>query len=320
MSEPSGTERGAGAGRIGRAARVGLRALRSGGRLVAPIVAWGALVVVLAHAPGQAAGTEPGVPAEGRPGDTNATGAGGGLGAGAGTRSGTAQATGAAAAGVAPVDAGKARPPILYVPPSRGAARHTAGAGTRSPSPSAQAAGPRPKVGVLAPRDHVGLTAHPSPTLFWLLSAPTSSPIELTVVDDEAIEPLLQLRLPGPVEAGLHALDLSALGVVLPPDKTVRWFVALIHDPLRRSRDALAEGAIERIAPEAPARALAADGTAAERSAALRDAARHDAEQGRWYDALAALSRAIELAPGDRALVADREALLAQAKLGIAVP
>lgn len=293
------------------------RSIRVWARMLAPIAAWVALAVALSHQPGWAAGAEP-APAA-RKSDAASPDA----------RAGSPTA---ARPGVAdPKPAARRPAPILYVPPSRGHAWRSAGAGTRGVAPSgaasrprsagaeaAAAVGLRPRVTVLAPRDHVGQTAEPSPTLYWFVSAPTSIPIELTLVDDEAIEPILQLRLPGPVAAGMHALALADLGVALPPDKLHRWFVALVHDPVRRSKDELAEGAIVRVAPTVP---VASDPPTPTRTpAALREAALRFAAQGLWYDALDALELALEASPGDRDLAADRQALLDQAKLDLALP
>jgi hypothetical protein len=219
---------------------------------------------------------------------------------------------------------GRGATTIVYVPPSRGQARHTAGAGTRGISPNAGRAGEaRPRVAIVAPRDHVGLTTSAAPTLYWHLSAPTTTRIELTVVDDEAIEPVVQVALPGPVAAGLHAIELSKLGVELAPAKTYRWFVALVHDAHRRSKDELAEGAIERVTPDpvgAPSRSSPSALSGPETVSALHDAARRAAREGYWYDAFADLSVAIERDPSDGGLVAERRALLEQARVGIALP
>lgn len=322
------------------------RSIRVWVRMLAPIAAWVALAVALSHQPGWAAGTEPAPAAGPRAGaepavaPAGASGAGGGgVASGVAGKSTVAEksAVGGSSAAPSATAAGEAkggahRPaPILYVPPSRGRAWRSAGAGTRGLAPSgasspagstgaasAIATGARPTLAVLAPRDHVGQTEHPSPTLYWYLSAPSPSPIELTLVDDEAIEPLLRLRLPGPIDAGLHALPLADLGVVLPPNKVHRWFVALVHDPERRSKDELAEGAIERIAPLAPA--SSGSSSPPRTPEALRAAALRSAGQGLWYDALGTLSLALEQAPGDRSLAADRQALLDQAKLDLALP
>lgn len=205
--------------------------------------------------------------------------------------------------------------PIVYVPPNRGRARHTAGAGTRGVASGLPSG--KPRVTVLAPRDHVGLTASAHPRLYWQLSETTATRIELTVVDDDAIEPLIELGLPGPVAAGLHALDLGALGVALEPDKTYRWFVAVVHDPRRRSRDELAEGAIERIEAKRDRGADATSGAASgdRAAAALRSASLESARAGLWYDAFADLEEAIDRDPSNAGLRADRASLLAQADL-----
>jgi hypothetical protein len=229
-------------------------------------------------------------------------------GAGQGRPPAEASAAGAKAAGAAGA-------PIVYVPPSRGRARHTAGAGTRGPTQNP------PRVAVLAPRDHVGLTTSAHPRLYWHLSETTATRIELTVVDDEATDPLLELSLPGPVAAGVHALDLGALGIALEPNKTYRWFVAVVHDPLRRSRDELAEGAIERVAAPTGAKSAGAAATDRERKASDRRAnALAQARAGFWYDALAGLEEALAEDPTDAGLRADRTALLAQGDLAFELP
>jgi hypothetical protein len=187
----------------------------------------------------------------------------------------------------APVWAAKPEAPQLEKATGEGVpdqnAQPGAGAGTRGPTQNP------PRVAVLAPRDHVGLTTSAHPRLYWHLSETTATRIELTVVDDEATDPLLELSLPGPVAAGVHALDLGALGIALEPNKTYRWFVAVVHDPLRRSRDELAEGAIERVAAPTGAKSAGAAATDRERKASDRRAnALAQARAGFWYDALAA--------------------------------
>lgn len=270
-------------------------------RSLAPGLAWAVLACVTAIQPGWAA----------KPGDSDASAAEATAKESAVPATVTPATTGATSA---PAELGK-RPPIVYVPPTRGQARHTAGAGTRG------AATGMPRVSVLAPRDHVGLTSSAHPRLYWQLAETTSTRIELTVVDDDAIEPLVEVSLPGPIAAGVHVLDLGALGVELAPAKTYRWFVAVVHDPLRRSRDELAEGAIERIALAGgegapPPPVLVAGGPRA--TDALRRASLERAREGLWYDALAMLEDALEQDPANAGLQADREALLAQGNLAIA--
>jgi len=276
-------------------------------RSLAPGLAWAMLACVTAIQPGWAA--KPGLPAE---------------------SADTAEESSAkplpAPPSVAPGATSAApksgeRPPIVYVPPTRGRARHTAGAGTRGVATG------MPRVSVLAPRDHVGLTTSAHPRLYWQLAETTSTRIELTVVDDEAIEPLIEVSLPGPIAAGVHVLDLGALGVELAPAKTYRWFVAVVHDPIRRSRDELAEGAIERIMLEGSTTTRSTSestsppslgASASQATDALRRASLERAREGLWYDALAILEDAIEHDPSNAELQKDRASLLAQANLSVA--
>src|SRR3989442_9012476 len=69
---------------------------------------------------------------------------------------------------------------------------------------------------VLAP-DHSGLTASEQPSLYWYISAPTALPVELTVMDPGTTQPLLEISVAAPIEAGIHRLRLSDHGVRLAP-------------------------------------------------------------------------------------------------------
>src|SRR2546428_2423645 len=99
---------------------------------------------------------------------------------------------------------------------------------------------------VLAP-DHSGLTASEQPSLYWYISTPTALPVELTVMDPGTTQPLLEISVAAPIEAGIHRLRLSDHGVRLAPGVAYRWYVAVVPHPGRRSRDILAGGAIQRV-------------------------------------------------------------------------
>ncbi len=190
--------------------------------------------------------------------------------------------------------------PIVYVPPARGRARHTAGAGTRG------IAGSAVRVAVVAPPDHVALTTRAQPTLYWYVSENTDIRIDLTLTDEEAIDPLLELTVPGPVERGIHALRLEDLGLRLDPEKIYSWNVALVMDAKRRSNDTFAEGFIART----PVTSILTQ--------SLKDAQETFAPyalSGIWYDAMDELFGAIEKKPGSRRLRRQQIALLEQADL-----
>jgi hypothetical protein len=194
-----------------------------------------------------------------------------------------------------------ARPAPVYVPPARGAAEVRVGAATRGERRDL------PGLVALAP-DHVALTAEAQPTLCWFLSAETDTRIDIALIDDRSVEPLLEFTVRAGVEPGIHTLRLADHGIRLEKGQVYQWFVALVPDPERRSNDVIASGAIERVDldPEL-ARALAA--------APAQDAWRAFASHGIWYDGFAALSERIRADPGNRALRSLRVGLLEEVDL-----
>ena len=90
----------------------------------------------------------------------------------------------------------------------------------------------------------------------------------------------------------------------LDPDVVHRWYVSVVVDPDRRSRDVVSGGAIRRVA------APQLEGVAeAERAHAYAGA-------GLWYDAFDQLSRWIAREPEAASLRRNRAALLEQVGLG----
>jgi hypothetical protein len=190
----------------------------------------------------------------------------------------------------------------VYKPPLRGAPGGRIGGGTRGTG------GEKIALSVLAP-DHSGLTISEQPSLYWFISTATSLPVEVVLVDPRAVEPLLETRLTGPTQAGAQRIDLARYGIRLAPGVPYRWYVAIVADPARRSKDILAGGTIERVAPSAELEAKLAAASPQQRPLLY-------AEAGFWYDSLAAFSALIEAAPGDEGLLKQRAALLAQIGLG----
>jgi adenylate cyclase len=187
----------------------------------------------------------------------------------------------------------------VYKPPLRGAPGGRLGGGTRGRDQTFT-------LSVLAP-NHTGLTVQEQPVLYWYLSKPITSPIEFTLMGD-GIKPMLETTLKPPFEAGVQRLRLADFGVHLNPGKPYQWFVALVVDPQRRSKDILAGGAIERseFSESAAVKLSRAD---------KEEAARIYAEEGFWYDAVAAITERIEKAPKDISLREQRASLLQQVGL-----
>jgi len=189
----------------------------------------------------------------------------------------------------------------VYKPPMRGAPGGRVGGGTRGTGREAFV------LSVVAP-SHTGLTTSEQPELFWFISSSSSYPVELTIVDPQKTDPLLELRIEPPVSPGFHKIRLADHKIRLAPGIPYQWYVAVVPDSGRRSKDILAGGSIERVSPP--------DGL----SAKVAQAGKNDlpsvyAEAGLWYDAVAALSELIDRTPTDRSLLDQRSALLRQAGL-----
>jgi len=191
----------------------------------------------------------------------------------------------------------------VYKPPKRGAPGGRVGGGTRGDSDV------QLTVYVLAPERIRGLTSQDQPDLYWFLSQPTDVPIEFTLIDEEAINPLIETRLPSPSQAGVQRIRGSDYGIRLSPDKMYRWSIALVLDPDHRSKDILASARIQRaLSSEIPNFSIG-------KPDAIQQTFTH-AEAGLWYDAIGAISHAISESPEDNRLHQMRGALLEQVELG----
>lgn len=199
----------------------------------------------------------------------------------------------------------------LYKPPVRGVVARRIEAGTRGTGDT------MPSVFVLAPDGHVGLTLEEQPSLFWYLSKDSNHPVEVTLIDSQGINPLIETELSPPLQAGVQRIRLVDYKVRLAPKERYQWSVALIPDAGSRSQDVLSSGFIERIErnelPAANQRQL----QQIEKSNPA-DKPRIYAEVGLWYDAVTALCDLIDTAPKGATLQAlrqQRAALLDQVKL-----
>lgn len=194
----------------------------------------------------------------------------------------------------------------VYRPPQRGTPALRIGGGSRGEGCSLGGKGDL-SLSVLAP-DHLGLTVQEQPSLYWFLSTATACPIEVTLIDEQTIHPLLETRLTIPIQAGVQRLQLADHGIRLSIGMPYRWYVALVVDPENRSKDIIAGGAIERVlSSEALRTKLAGVGRSQAPSVY--------AEAGLWYDALAAISDLIDAQPTEPVLRQQRAALLEQVAL-----
>jgi len=207
---------------------------------------------------------------------------------------------------VAASSSGAGEPPsadtgVLYRPPLRGAPASRIGGGTRGLAPAA------PALAVLAP-DHTGHTVNAQPTLYWFLSKPAPVQIEVTLLDEAGVKPVLEKVLKTDMQAGIQALSLKDLGITLKPNEEYRWHVAMVYNAKQRSSDVTSSGTVKLVAPP---------DALASRLKQADESGRHAvyAQEGLWYDAVDALMQRINAAPGDTRLRDELDALLKQVGL-----
>jgi len=170
--------------------------------------------------------------------------------------------------------------------------------------------GAKLQVLVMAP-DHTGLTTREQPTLYWYQSDPTDNDIEITIVDDNQINPVFETKLSGSQQAGIHPVSLKDFNVKLKEGIEYRWFVAVITDKTQRSTDIITGGTIKRINKSKLNNGAPLSGTISDKVSIL-------ASKGIWYDAIDTLSAEIDKT-GSPALKETRNKLLTQVGLGDAV-
>ncbi|MDH5613116.1 MAG: DUF928 domain-containing protein [Gammaproteobacteria bacterium] len=190
-----------------------------------------------------------------------------------------------------------------YRPPMRGAPAARIGGGTRGVGNATL------ELVVLAP-DHTGLTTKEQPTLYWYASEPVPARLEVTLINDESIEPELEEIVATPGHAGIQSINLAKTGAKLVPGMEYRWFVSVVADPGQRSNDVIASGTIQRIKLNDALKAEIA-------GADEHSLAGIYAKEGVWYDAIDSLTRMIEKSPGDSVLLQQRTALLEQVGLQV---
>lgn len=164
---------------------------------------------------------------------------------------------------------------------------------------------------LLAPSGHVGRTVSERPVLYWYLSEATSKPIEiaLTPFDPAAPSkksaPVVDVVLKGPHAAGIHRFDVAALkdapAAKLEAGRQYDWVIEVIAQEANASANPVAATRLECVAvPEGLAEKLT-KATPLQRAAAL-------AKAGLWYDAVAALTGAIDAQETDPASAATLRA------------
>jgi len=187
---------------------------------------------------------------------------------------------------------------LTYRPPLRGAPAGRIAGGTRGLNTQF------PYLCSLVP-EHVGLTTSKQPSLYYFLSDATTFPLEFTIIEKQAVYPLVETRIQLPRTAGIHVINLADYNKNLKIDTQYRWFIAVVQDDEHRCKDILAAGAVEWVAASAALKTRLEDTSNTEKAAIY-------AETGIWYDSLASISNAIDKHPGELDLHQQRASLLEQ--------
>jgi Domain of Unknown Function (DUF928) len=173
-----------------------------------------------------------------------------------------------------------------YKPPPRGAPGGRVGGASRGTyKPTASL----PTVELLAPNEITGLSASPTPNLYFYVSGPVLWPTQFTISAPMQPVPVIEANIPPPSAAGVYALHLADYRIRLAPGVVYTWSVSAILDPNARSRDIVASATLLLGAPDAAVETAARTAPPARRAALY-------AQAGFWYDAVAA---AAEAAPYD---------------------
>ena len=186
----------------------------------------------------------------------------------------------------------------VYVPPKRGAPLVRVDAGVRG------AGGELPYVAVITP-EHTGYSSTPQPVLYWYVSGDMKTRFEFSLVNDQTIEPIVEVITEQAIAKGIHSVELATHGITLEPGVSYQWSVALVPDPGMRSSDTISSGRVEYLP-------LSATQAATMQNASTSEAIGIYAHNGYWYDTFAQLSDLIASNPQDKHLLEQRTALLKQ--------
>jgi hypothetical protein len=190
----------------------------------------------------------------------------------------------------------------VYRPPLRGSPGGRVAGGTRGLFPENAVL-----LRALVP-DHVGLTVQEQPNLYWFIAGLPSSRIYFTLIEADSTIPLVDEGLKNPKQAGIQFIRLAEHSIRLRENTRYKWFITLVRNFDQGAMPVVTGGFIERIpVPGGLEGKLQKAGKIGEHYVY--------AEEGIWYDALAAISELIEKAPFDAALRRERASLLKQVRL-----
>jgi hypothetical protein len=179
-----------------------------------------------------------------------------------------------------------------YKPPARGAPGGRVGGASRG---TVKVTVPLPTIQLIAPDRDAGQTTSPAPILYYYVSRPIAWPTKFTISAPLRPEPVIEVNIPAPQQAGVYAIRTADYHLQLQPAVVYTWSVSAILNPKAPSRDIVASASLLRTAPD-PSLESALRGAPSNRRAAVF------AQAGFWYDAVAA---AAEMEAFDRHAALD---------------
>src|SRR5260370_30372946 len=120
-----------------------------------------------------------------------------------------------------------------------------------------------------------------TPTLYFYVSRPISWSTRFTISAPSRPDPVIEVNIPAPRQAGVYAIRTADYHAQLQPGVLYTWSVSVILNPKAPSRDIVASASLLLTAPD-PTLESALHGAPPSRRAPLF------ARAGFWYDAVAA--------------------------------
>lgn len=151
-------------------------------------------------------------------------------------------------------------------------------------------------------------TTQEAPTLYWYLSTATACRVEVTVIETQTGEVVVDATLMPPLPPGIHSVRLADYNQRLMPGRRYAWSVALVPEVNDRAKDIVVNAGLEYVVPSDTLRAKLAQATISAMSSLY-------AEAGFSYDALTAILALTKETPNASGLREQRIALLE--KIGI---
>jgi len=155
---------------------------------------------------------------------------------------------------------------------------------------------------------NVGITSSRKPTLFFYVSSAWPHDIEITLNDENMIDPVLKTNIKGPLKKGIVMVDLEKYGVILNPGVEYEWFATIVTDNNKRYADFFCSAVLKYVKPSN------------EFLEKIKNASEEEihslyAEAGYFYDAMESLSRLVNSNKETKKFRLRRASLNEQVKL-----